>query len=1037
MSGGHLLTPTAARKPQAVRRGPVHADNRPVEDAANEAYPSGLTAALSPDSSPGQPRGNRTTASIDSSPSRDPNVLGASLLAPGTTIGRYVIERPIGQGGMGVVYEAFDPQLDRRVAIKFVSIRGKHDRRDVRDRMLRESHALAQLAHPNIVPIFDSGVVRGDIFLAMELVEGVDLRTWCQEGARPLKEVLAHFIAAGEGLAEAHRAGIVHRDFKPHNVLLGNDGRVRVIDFGLARALWSRDIISRESTSSSGESDARSSVPPSRGCTRIDASVRSHANQETLAAQLTEAGTVLGTPRYMSPEQHTGRPTDARSDQFSFCVALYEAVAGVPPFDGSSPKAILRSIRAQRLTQPKHDMPRWLKRALARGLSVRPDHRYPSMNDLLAVLKRDRRRVRQTAALTVAGTLVLSSMGLVFMRPDPGARCAAALNDVRPVMTRTREEALRRALDVTTPAGQGSLKGIVHSLQRFEEAYQRGHQAACEATHVRGTQSMQMLDLRMACLDRRRAQMATVLERLGDTGHREGPSAMAEAVERLAHISHCNDAARLLEEEGADAAGDTARAEVAEMKALQHTLDRAEVASMAGDTHGAREVFERSLSTARARGWVKLEARSHYLLASNLMTRGEYKAAAEGFAETALIAADAESRYLVAKSYINLINLRADGLADYEGALALDLPARVAIAAAGDALSLEGEFAQVMGAAHLRKSDFQKSAEYMEKAVAAFEKLDSPVLLASSLSNSAAALIAIGKVELAKVRLTRAVGLIEENLGPVHPSLAPALNNLALAYAETHEVEQSIDLDRRSLAVLQAAYGDEHPKTATATLNLGISERDTGHLAEAEALLTRARDTLERTVGPSHPFTAVAELNLARVFQEREEDEAAIALISRAQTRLNEGDAADSQWHAMASQLLAFSYATLGKHQEALFHAKHSEAIVERVFGSTDPQRAALIHAQARSLLALKKHSEARKTADRALTMYLASEGVPSILVHRTRLTVARSHLAWGGDRARARALLQEVVAALTGDEDPEAIEVRAEALSFLEALHQ
>src|SRR5690606_14002911 len=217
----------------------------------------------------------------------------------------------LGEGGMGVVYAAYDEDLDRRIAIKV--LRDSYGDAAARERMVREAQAMARLSHPNVVQVHDVGDQGGQLYVAMEFVKGMTLRTWLSEQDRPWREIRAMFVQAGRGLAAAHAEGLVHRDFKPDNVLIGGDGRARVADFGLAGA--------------AGVPDSDSESLPDSVVIRV-------GRQSAFNTALTLAGTIMGTPAYMSPEQHRGVATDARSDQFSFCVALWGAIYGEPPFAG-------------------------------------------------------------------------------------------------------------------------------------------------------------------------------------------------------------------------------------------------------------------------------------------------------------------------------------------------------------------------------------------------------------------------------------------------------------------------------------------------------------------------------------------------------------------------------------------------------------------------------------------------------------------------------------------------------------------------------
>src|SRR5205814_3700317 len=232
----------------------------------------------------------------------------ATMLAPGELVGRYRILHVLGSGGMGVVYAAFDPELQRQVALKLVRNEGAGVDDELRTRLTREAQAMARVRHPNVITVFDVGSWCGQLFVAMEAIDGSTLSTWLEVQPRSVAEILQVLHAAGRGLAAAHAAGLVHRDFKPDNVLIGADGRVCVTDFGLARP-----VTMREPSSPSHDGDT-----------------------EPWTLALTQAGTAVGTPAYMAPEQMRGDTADERADQFSFCVALFEALYGVRPFAGRS-----------------------------------------------------------------------------------------------------------------------------------------------------------------------------------------------------------------------------------------------------------------------------------------------------------------------------------------------------------------------------------------------------------------------------------------------------------------------------------------------------------------------------------------------------------------------------------------------------------------------------------------------------------------------------------------------------------------------------
>jgi serine/threonine protein kinase len=230
----------------------------------------------------------------------------------GTRVGRYLLEDELGRGGMGVVYAAHDPELDSQIAIKLLRT-ASAEGSEGKSRLQREAQAMARLAHPNVIAVFDVGTSGEDVFVAMELCRGGTLRAY--QKVRGWRDIVAAYVQAGRGLAAAHAAGLVHRDFKPDNVLVGTDGRMRVTDFGLVRAAGL--------------------VGPSRPANRTPddpARVTPPAVTSVLSSELTEAGAVMGTPMYMAPEQMTGARIDAAADQFAFAVSLWQALHHEPPY---------------------------------------------------------------------------------------------------------------------------------------------------------------------------------------------------------------------------------------------------------------------------------------------------------------------------------------------------------------------------------------------------------------------------------------------------------------------------------------------------------------------------------------------------------------------------------------------------------------------------------------------------------------------------------------------------------------------------------
>ncbi len=352
-------------------------------------------------------------------------------------IGRFVVIKRIGEGGMGMVYAAYDDALDRKVAVKLLHRRGAAGG-DGRARLIREAQALARLSHPSVIHVYEVDTWQDQVYLAMEFVDGGTLGQWQRQEGRAWRDVLEAYVAAGRGLSAAHDAGIIHRDFKAANVLVRRDGAVRVVDFGLAR----QEL----------EAGAATTMRPAELETSTPSlSLVTGDGSSSTDAPLTRTGVIMGTPAYMAPEQHIGQKADARSDQFSYCVSLYEALYGFRPFAGETLAALRRNVLAGRLEHPPRytDIPPRIFKVLQRGLSVHPGDRYPAMEPLLDELVRDPRVALRRAAYVL---LVLMAAALVagLWWSEREQRAARAEGErLRAQFERARvlhaEEELRRA----------------------------------------------------------------------------------------------------------------------------------------------------------------------------------------------------------------------------------------------------------------------------------------------------------------------------------------------------------------------------------------------------------------------------------------------------------------------------------------------------------------------------------------------------------------------------------------------------------------
>lgn len=442
-------------------------------------------------------------------------------IEPGLVVGRYVIEERLGLGAAGEVFAARDTELHRRVALKMLHPAGQDSVAE--ERLRREARAMARAAHPNTVAVYEVGTFRDRLFIAMELVDGRTLDEWLRARKRGWREVVRMLIQAGEGLVAAHDRGLVHRDFKPSNVLIDVAGRARVSDFGLVKT-------------DGDERVAAGSAEPSPH-----------------EIHLTQAGAVLGTPAYMSPEQHRGEAVGPRADQFSFCVALYEAVLGVRPFAGTTYAEVRASVLAGRPAEPESGlrMPSALERLVVRGLAADPQHRHSTLRDLLLRLKRLVGRRRRRAAIAVASTALLvvafaggwlgwvqgrlareperprpPKSGVAATTIDP---CAQAGSHWDAIWGPEAREAFEEGLAGTWPEqpgvgadqplrsrwaglGPSRAQGVALLVEGYGGRWVGGRRAACRATYVDRRQDAQHLERQLLCYERHRLQADSLIE---------------------------------------------------------------------------------------------------------------------------------------------------------------------------------------------------------------------------------------------------------------------------------------------------------------------------------------------------------------------------------------------------------------------------------------------------------------------------------------------------------------------------------------------
>jgi eukaryotic-like serine/threonine-protein kinase len=796
----------------------------------------------------------------------------------GKLLGPYVVLSRLGEGGMGVVYVAYDPRLDRKVALKLVreqaGLEGSSPRAQAR--LLREARAAARLAHPNVVTVHDVGSVGDDVFLAMELVEGQTLREWLKT-PRPWRSTLEILRQAGRGLAAAHAAGLVHRDFKPENVLVAASGRVVVTDFGLARP-------------TPGGSPGPAAGP------RPD---------ETTDGDQTRAGLLVGTPPYMAPEQLRGAAAGAHADQFGFAVTLWEALFGQRPFAGGDVRALLAAMAAGPPPPPRQ-IPRRLARALARGLALRPEDRHTSMEAMLqALTPRASTAVRVAAVALAAMTLVAIVLASRAPMEDPRARlCGGAEALAAGAWGPATREAVRAAFAGSgAPYAAHTLATVERALDGYAGDWTAMRTEACEATRVRGEQSEALLDRRMRCLDRRLSGLAALAQLL-ETADGKLVEQSVIAAAQLPRLAGCADAEALF-----------AAAPLPDDPALRqriHELERelAETKALkdAGRFAAAHERARPALEAARTVAYAPLEAEWLFLLGTIEERLGQAAAAEETLYQARFAAEAAHADAVAAGAATVLVGVvgyklgrpaeaprlaeaahaaiqRIGGDGELEGVLLHDLAIVADAQGRGDeALDLVrrslavrerhygAESVQVARTlntvcvvlTHLGRHD--EALGPCQEAHQMFRRLvgDAHPHAAFSVSNMADILEAQGRPAEALAAYDEAIATLSAALGAAHYSVGISLSNRAGALLALGRAEEALDSADRALAILEAAVGRDHAFLIASLTQAGDASLSLGRPRAAAPLLERAVRLLDTIESPDRLQAGRTRFALAR-----------------------------------------------------------------------------------------------------------------------------------------------------------------------------
>jgi len=873
----------------------------------------------------------------------DPTTEDVGALPPGTRIARYEIVAPLGHGGMGMVYTARDAQLGRQVALKLVHPRLASDPAS-QLALLREAQAMARITQPNVLTVYDVGAYGDAVFLAAERVDGMTLERWL---ARPQRwrAIVEVCTQAARGLAAAHAAGLVHRDFKPSNVLVGHDGRVRVFDFGVVR----------------------------------------------FADSAVAAGERAGTPLYMAPEQLRGEVADARTDQYAWCATLHEALTG------ELPTAV--AARAGHRGRAAHRVPRWLRDVLARGLADAPDARFPSLAALLAALERGRTRRRRASIAAVAGLAVTAAVATALIGYAGGVRAPQA-RCAEPVLAgwdATRKLALARAFLATgLPYAPTVWLRAVRELDGFAAGWRGQQRDACLAHEVRGVDDAARRRRRGLCLEHQALVAASIVDRLAapgrelaaqvptllaalpdvaSCGRAELPDVPADPLTRARLVNYFHDAARVSSLAAAGRVDEAAR-EIEPVLRAAPTLGlpsaeadatylAGHVASLAGKYDEAGRLVERAMWAALAIRDDELVAQASSELLDIMATQQRRPAAAGQFVELARASAERVGSTRARARAARAIGVTALAVGHYAAA-ETELSRALALAQADTPpdQTLVAALLDRLGGLAMRLHDPAKAVPLRERAIALFVAELGPLHpgYAKLLSTYALSLENLGRRREALAIFEQAIAIQEHALGPTHPDLAQMLETTAELYLDNGGFARARALLGRALAICERTLPANHPLRAMVQEELGEALRLDGDYAGAERI---ARDVLagrRAELGVAHHATIQSLLDVGWLALWRGDPEAARAVCAEAVAALpNRGEANPAGW-AVAMTCLGEVDVAQGRPAQAVPRIEAALPALEAAVANHEPMSAPPL-AAARFALATALPATARARA--------------------------------------------------------------------------
>ena len=872
---------------------------------------------------------------------------GGDELRTGACVGRYVLLGELGTGGMGTVFEALDPELDRRVALKVLHSRFAGPGNAAR--LLREGQALARVSHPNVVQVFEVGRHADTVFVVMELVRGQSVAGWLAQ-PRPWREVVRVFTEAARGLAAAHAEDIVHRDFKPGNVQLAEDGTVKVLDFGLARGLG-----------------VGSSVGDG-----TELALSSGSGSGLLNTKLTRDGAVIGTPSYMAAEQFRGELVDHRADQHAFCVSLFEGLYGRRPFHAAEWKALRRAVLAANLgKRPNADVPRSLWRLIHRGTRPTPEARFGSMHEIIERLERIAGvgPSRSMLRLVVPGIVALGGLGAIAAsRADPSTQCADTDAALAGVWDEARRSQALAAIDAVGVAyGEQVRTRVGAHLDDYTTRWATQRTDVCAAIATATGEGAKLQQRRMECLDDSIRHLGALVEVLATTDETTLAKAVP-AARSLPPLSRCADTERLT----ALVAPPPETAEE-RIEALERSLALARTRLSAGHGTAAREAVPAIVGEAEAIGYEPLLADAYHLESDVLVDEGDYAAAEPRLEAAYHAAASSGADERVAALGIRLCQLVGDRLRRPEDGEVWARHASGAIARLADrghdVTGLEGMLAQVRGATLVTAGKYAEGVALLEGArnQLVLAKGDYDLDIAAVDVTLGSVLSGLARYDEAEAALDRALDLYGSAFGQRHPRLAGlhgAMSNLHKAQGRAEDAARHAQVGAQ---IVVDAHGEGHPLAAKLYLELGSAEEIRGEYDAAARAYDKAIESIETSSTPDEGILAVGLAARAGIARMRGELEAARLGFEKAARGL---ESAGRPSH-LATTLtnLGGVYGSLGRTEDAVATLERAEGLLVEIRGADNPAVAEVLAQRGRVLIDAGKAEDGIQPLERSLAI--------------------------------------------------------------------